>query len=222
MEGKKLTREQKKVVYRKAILEAAKQEFIRKGYKDASIAAIMEAAGLGVGTFYNYFSSKEEILMQLLANLLREVTGKLAQMKDAGEAASQRLTEGCHLMAQLLDENQYVLALFLSVGGHGGKGGHPMAAGKMAGKTAGKPPMAKPEGAAGAPSRAPQVKDLFLRIIEEGQAEGSIRSDVSAPIIAEMLHSTFQSAAFSRADVPFRENFEQKFRLLLGGMESKE
>lgn len=216
MEGKKLTREQKKVVYRKAILEAAKQEFIRKGYKDASIAAIMEAAGLGVGTFYNYFSSKEEILMQLLANLLREVTDKLAQMKDAGEAASQRLTEGCHLMAQLLDENQYVLALFLSVGGHGGKGGHPMAAG------VGKPPAAKPEGAAGASSRAPQVKDLFLRIIEEGQAEGSIRSDVSAPIIAEMLHSTFQSAAFSRADVPFRENFEQKFRLLLGGMESKE
>ena len=217
MEGKKLTREQKKVVYRKAILEAAKQEFIRKGYKDASIAAIMEAAGLGVGTFYNYFSSKEEILMQLLANLLREVTDKLAQMKDAGEAASQRLTEGCHLMAQLLDENQYVLALFLSVGGHGGKGGHPMAAGKMTGK----PPMAKPEGTAGAPSRAPQVKDLFLRIIEEGQTEGSIRSDVSAPIIAEMLHSTFQSAAFSRADVPFRENFEQKFRLLLEGMKAR-
>ena len=218
MEGKKLTREQKKVVYRKAILEAAKQEFIRKGYKDASIAAIMEAAGLGVGTFYNYFSSKEEILMQLLANLLREVTDKLAQMKEAGEPACRRLTEGCHLMAQRLDENQYVLALFLSVGGHGGKGGHPMAAGKMTGK----PPMAKPEGTAGAPSRAPQVKDLFLRIIEEGQTEGSIRSDVSAPIIAEMLHSTFQSAAFSRADVPFRENFEQKFRLLLGGMESKE
>jgi len=215
MAGKKLTREQKKVVYRKAILEAAKQEFIRKGYKDASIAAIMEAAGLGVGTFYNYFSSKEEILMQLLANLLREVTNKLAQMKDTGEPACKRLTEGCHLMAQLLDENQYVLALFLSVGGHGGKGSHPMATG------AGKPPMAKPEGAAGASSRAPQVKDLFLRIIEEGQAEGSIRSDVSAPIIAEMLHSTFQSAAFSRADVPFRENFEQKFRLLLEGMESK-
>ncbi len=217
MEGKKLTREQKKVVYRKAILEAAKQEFIRKGYKDASIAAIMEAAGLGVGTFYNYFSSKEEILMQLLANLLREVTDKLAQMKEAGEPACRRLTEGCHLMAQLLDENQYVLALFLSVGGHGGKGGHPMAAGKMTGK----PPMAKPEGTAGAPSRAPQVKDLFLRIIEEGQTEGSIRSDVSAPIIAEMLHSTFQSAAFSRADVPFRENFEQKFRLLLEGMKAR-
>ena len=217
MAEKKLTREQKKVVYRKAILEAAKQEFIRKGYKDASIAAIMEAAGLGVGTFYNYFSSKEEILMQLLANLLREVTDKLAQMKEAGEPACRRLTEGCHLMAQLLDENQYVLALFLSVGGHGGKGGHPMAAGKMTGK----PPMAKPEGTAGAPSRAPQVKDLFLRIIEEGQTEGSIRSDVSAPIIAEMLHSTFQSAAFSRADVPFRENFEQKFRLLLEGMKAR-
>lgn len=217
MEGKKLTREQKKVVYRKAILEAAKQEFIRKGYKEASVAAIMEAAQLGVGTFYNYFSSKEEILMHLLANLLQEVADELAQKKSAGESAGKRLTEGCHLMARLLDENQYVLALFLSVGGHGGKGGHPM----MAGKAAGKMPAAKPEGTGGAPSRAPQVKDLFLKIIEEGQTEGSIRSDVSAPIIAEMLHSTFQSAAFSRAGVPFRENFEQKFRLLLEGMKAR-
>ena len=222
MAERKLTREEKKVLYRRLILDAAKNEFIRKGYKEASIAAIMDEAKLGVGTFYNYFASKEEILLCLLAKLMREVAHRLAQMKKAGAPAGERLKEGCHLMARLLDENQYVLALFLSVGGHGGKGGHPMAAGKMAGKTAGKPPMAKPEGAAGAPSRAPQVKDLFLRIIEEGQAEGSIRSDVSAPIIAEMLHSTFQSAAFSRADVPFRENFEQKFRLLLGGMESKE
>ena len=69
MEERKLTREQKKAAYRKAILAAAKQEFIRKGYKDASVAAIMDEAHLGVGTFYNYFASKEEILMQRLTHL---------------------------------------------------------------------------------------------------------------------------------------------------------
>lgn len=216
MAERKLTREEKKVLYRKLILEAAKKEFIRKGYKEASVAAIMDAAHLGVGTFYNYFASKEEILMCLLAQLMRDVTNDLAKRKAAGEPAGERLVSGCHLMAQLLDENQYVLALFLSVG-HGEHGGHPM--GKTAAKPDGKP-AAPSHGAAevAPPSRAPQVKDLFLAIIEEGQAEGAIMKDVSAPMIAEMLHATYQSAAFSHAGVPFRENFEQKFHLLLNGM----
>ena len=212
MAERKLTREEKKVLYRRLILEAAKKEFIRKGYKEASVAAIMEAAKLGVGTFYNYFASKEEILMCLLAGLLREVANDLAKRKQAGEPAGTRLVAGCHLMARLLDENQYVLALFLSVGGHGTAGGKPA-------KAAGKPAKAAAAGAPG--SRAPQVKDLFLTIIKEAQAEGALTQDVSAPMIAEMLHATYQSAAFSHADVPFRENFEQKFRLLLEGMRAK-
>ena len=75
MEEKKLgRRERKKIASRQAILTAAKQEFVRQGYKDASIADIMERADLGVGTFYNYFSSKEEILMSLLVGLMGEVT----------------------------------------------------------------------------------------------------------------------------------------------------
>ena len=200
MEERKLTREQKKAVYRKAILKAAKAEFVRKGYKEASVAAIMDEAHLGVGTFYNYFASKEEILMQLLTHLLQEVMEGLTNMKADGASAGDRLKAGCHRMAQLLDENQYVLALFLSVGGRtGGRGNE----------------KGVPE------SRAPQVKNLFLRIIEEGQAEGSIRSDIPAPMIAEMLHATYQSAAFSRIAVPFRENFEAKFRLLVEGIRTK-
>ena len=87
MAERRLTREEKKVLYRKLIVEAAKKEFVRKGYKEASIAAIMDEAKLGVGTFYNYFASKEEILMCLLAQLLREVMEDLARRKKDGEPA---------------------------------------------------------------------------------------------------------------------------------------
>ena len=212
MAERRLTREEKKVLYRKLIVEAAKKEFVRKGYKEASIAAIMDEAKLGVGTFYNYFASKEEILLCLLAQLLREVMEDLARRKKDGEPAGKRLKAGCHRMAQLLDENQYVLALFLSVGRGDKPEGHP------GGKTAAHPAAAEANAKA---SRAPQVKDLFLKIIEEGQAEGSIRRDIAAPMIAEMLHATYQSAAFSHAGVPFRENFEQKFQLLIEGMKSR-
>ena len=121
MEEKKLgRRERKKIASRKAILAAAKQEFVRQGYKETSIADIMERADLGVGTFYNYFSSKEEILMSLLMGIMGEVTAHLAAMKEAGRSALDRLTVGCQDTARLLDENRFVLALFLSVGERGG------------------------------------------------------------------------------------------------------
>ena len=55
-------RERKKLQSRKMILEAAISEFSKKGYKETSVADIMAAADLGIGTFYNYFASKEELL----------------------------------------------------------------------------------------------------------------------------------------------------------------
>ena len=220
MEEKKLSRrEQKKIASRQAILQAAKKEFIRKGYKDASIAAIMEGAGLGVGTFYNYFSSKEEILMKLLASLLQDVAQMLEKMKREGRPAAERLTVGCRETVRLLDENSYVLALFLSVsGGHGAAMGG--AHGAMKGASH---PHDMPKGApeAAMASRAPRIKDLFLAIIEEGQATGEFRADFPAPLMAEMLHSTFRSAAFSYAGVPFRENFDCKLRMLLEGVQKR-
>lgn len=191
-------RERKKIASRLAIVRAAKQEFIRKGYKEASIADIMERAGLGVGTFYNYFASKEEVLMHILAGLVGEVVRGLTAKKQAGTPAVERLVSGCREMARLLDENSFVLALFLSVGSGAGPHGHS-------------------EGGGQRPS-APAVKDVFLSIIEEAQAEGSLRCDVSAQLIAEMVHACFQSAAFSHLPLTFRENFEQKFSLLLDGV----
>ena len=39
-------------------MDAALGEFRRKGFRDTSVADIMRAADLGIGTFYNYFNSK--------------------------------------------------------------------------------------------------------------------------------------------------------------------
>ena len=66
-------REQKKQMYRQRILEAASLQFERQGFSETSIADIMKTAGLGVGTFYNYFESKEEILLALLKSIANKV-----------------------------------------------------------------------------------------------------------------------------------------------------
>ena len=51
---------------RRAILDAAATEIATFGYERANINAIAERAGIGRGTIYLYFESKEEVLNALL------------------------------------------------------------------------------------------------------------------------------------------------------------
>jgi AcrR family transcriptional regulator len=52
---------------RRAILKAAGEVFIDTGWSGASMAAISEQAGVAVGTVYQYFRSKEEIISAIVA-----------------------------------------------------------------------------------------------------------------------------------------------------------
>jgi AcrR family transcriptional regulator len=53
---------------RKQILDAALAVFSRKGYGEATIPDIAHEGGLAVGTIYNYYPSKREILVSVLAS----------------------------------------------------------------------------------------------------------------------------------------------------------
>jgi AcrR family transcriptional regulator len=50
------------------ILNAALTVFPQKGFDQASIDDIARAAGIAVGTIYNYYSSKRDILISLISN----------------------------------------------------------------------------------------------------------------------------------------------------------
>ncbi|MBP2633238.1 MAG: putative TetR family transcriptional regulator, partial [Firmicutes bacterium] len=66
-------RERKKINSKKAIVDAAVKLFSQKGYQETAVADIMNEADLGIGTFYNYFQSKEEILKSLLSEIVEEI-----------------------------------------------------------------------------------------------------------------------------------------------------
>ncbi len=51
---------------RKQILEAGKQEFLQKGYDDASLRDIAKKAHTTVGNLYRYFRNKEDINKQIV------------------------------------------------------------------------------------------------------------------------------------------------------------
>ncbi len=69
---------------RRRLLEAAEAVFADIGYHEASIVKITEHAGIGLGTFYLYFDSKQSIFEALVVDLNRRVRHAMAEeMADA-------------------------------------------------------------------------------------------------------------------------------------------
>lgn len=64
---------------RRRLLEAAEAVFAEQGYHEASIVKITERAGIGLGTFYLYFDSKQSIFESLVLDLNQRVRRAMAE-----------------------------------------------------------------------------------------------------------------------------------------------
>jgi AcrR family transcriptional regulator len=51
---------------RHLLLEAAAEEFASKGYEGANVNHIAKSAGFSIGTFYNYYPSKRELMFAFI------------------------------------------------------------------------------------------------------------------------------------------------------------
>ncbi len=70
------------------LLDAAAEEFGARGYHETAISNITQKAGVGLGTFYVYFKSKEEVFRALVADMGARTRHALA---ESTRDASNRL-----------------------------------------------------------------------------------------------------------------------------------
>ncbi len=63
---------------RNKLLEAAEAEIGEKGFSRASVSSITRRAGVGQGTFYLYFPTKEDALRELVRHMGRELRSALS------------------------------------------------------------------------------------------------------------------------------------------------
>lgn len=75
---------------RQKLLEAAEQVFAELGYHDASMVKITEAAGVGQGTFYLYFASKQQIFDELVEDLNRRVRQAMSEAAARGTTRAEQ------------------------------------------------------------------------------------------------------------------------------------
>ncbi|WP_196594462.1 TetR/AcrR family transcriptional regulator [Pectinatus sottacetonis] len=199
MQEKLTKRETKKIQSKQAIVTSATKLFAEKGVAETSIADIMKESKLGLGTFYNYFESKEALLKELLNQLAEDIRASFSFISQTRTTYKEILQEIVLETAKLLDKNRFVLPLFI----------------KAADKSA------MPAGSEHGNNAAPLFKYIFDGIIRNGQKNGEFRDDIPAGVITEMFHSIFQAAAFSSLEISFCDNIHYKIILIIDGLEKK-
>ncbi len=75
---------------RQKLLESAERIFAELGYHDASIVKITEAAGVGQGTFYLYFSSKKEVFDEVVLDLNVRVRHAMTEAAAKGTTRAEQ------------------------------------------------------------------------------------------------------------------------------------
>ncbi|OCA83279.1 TetR family transcriptional regulator [Bacillus sp. FJAT-27225] len=62
------------------VIKTAHKLFIEKGFQSTSIQDILDLSGISKGTFYNYFSSKNELLIALIKSIRKQSESDLNEL----------------------------------------------------------------------------------------------------------------------------------------------
>ena len=97
-------RAQERADHRQTMLTAAERVFVRKGFREATIAEIAREADFAVGTFYNFFESKDDLYAQVLDGIVREFMAEferdVQQRDDPASALSALIDLRMRVFAQ--------------------------------------------------------------------------------------------------------------------------
>jgi AcrR family transcriptional regulator len=86
------------------LVEAASAVFAEKGYASTRVADIAERAGVGKGTVYEYFSSKEELLFAVFEMTNAEISVRMDEALGAGGSTEEQLHNLLRLGAEVISE----------------------------------------------------------------------------------------------------------------------
>ncbi|MCR4434755.1 MAG: TetR/AcrR family transcriptional regulator [Clostridiales bacterium] len=114
MEKKLNKRELQAVKTREKLLKTAVQLIIEEGYENVTISQICAKCKVAKGTFYTYFSSKKDIVIEILADVNEKMFG--GKVWNTSLPSIQRIMEyiGCY-MRTIQDQGPDFTRAFLKI-----------------------------------------------------------------------------------------------------------
>jgi AcrR family transcriptional regulator len=99
---------------RNNIIETALKLFSANGYHSTSISAIAKDAGVAVGLMYNYFGSKEELLVSIMDENLQQLSGLIMDKLD-GKHLPQDIRSIIDATIEAINEKRESWRLLISI-----------------------------------------------------------------------------------------------------------
>jgi AcrR family transcriptional regulator len=147
--------------------------FLKKGFQETSMREIAEAARLGKSTLYDYFKTKDEILVYFFEDQLNDLTAAAQQIAVQNKSADQRLREVTQMHMEFLQANK---SLFLKMS---------MEAQRL-----------KPQSQKKIQEKRHAYQDLLRALIDEGIREGAFRK-VDSLLAARILVTSLAPVVFT-------------------------
>src|SRR5580693_634865 len=86
-------RDRKKLDAREKIIATAIDLFSKHGIANVTVEQIAEAADIGKGTIYNYFDTKEAVVVAFMIDLERKVQARIPKIAKSRGSLASILTE---------------------------------------------------------------------------------------------------------------------------------
>jgi TetR/AcrR family transcriptional regulator, cholesterol catabolism regulator len=109
----------KKEDIRQTIIDKAREEFLIKGFKDASMRTIAKDAGVGLSNIYNYFKNKDDLFCEVLAPTLTNIREAMTEHNSEKYMSLDIFTseeyqyQNMNLFVDLLEKSRVGLKLLL-------------------------------------------------------------------------------------------------------------
>lgn len=100
---------------RDRVLLAAKSSFAQFGYKGTTMEQVARIAGVGKGTIYTFFESKESLFQHILTDLIKSMRDVAEQSIIAGDPFFSNLERAMRKLVQFRKEHEVFVKLVQEV-----------------------------------------------------------------------------------------------------------
>ncbi len=91
---------------RKSIIKAAENLFAKSGFYGTDVDLIAKSAGVSKGSVYNYFDSKDEILMSVIEEGIDELDARMAKYVRPLDDPIDKLKKGIEFYVKFLEKRE--------------------------------------------------------------------------------------------------------------------
>ncbi|MBN6040683.1 TetR/AcrR family transcriptional regulator [Amycolatopsis sp. 195334CR] len=146
------------------LLSVATKLFAKKGFDRTSVQEIVEAAGVTKGAMYHYFGSKDDLLYEIYARVLREQTEQLERLMAGDAPLAERLSAAASDVVVSTIANLDDATIFMQSMHH-----------------------LSPEKQKSVRAERRKYHERFRSLIEEGQSSGEFRADKPADLVLDFF-----------------------------------